>query len=604
MSPQEVSVFLLARQLQQPNVLVLDTRQQEEFLVGTRIRIAIWYYEGLQDSEVGMTHYERVIGYGPQAHDIVQLFSANHHGVFSGDLEAFAKEFPDLCWSSVTDGQLSLMLEQPGTLVVDTRREGFNSGLRLRNAVNFIPNVGFTGWCRRVVSHPWYHTVICYGPDAFSASASFPGCDVHIYTGNLITFSLSYPQHCFDTRRCSSYCHKELANELVHVCDGFYIGSLITAPSHAMLVERGITHLIVFTRSMDYSKPQSPRCEPKGGCCDKSNADDAERTPNHVRKQCHSPPPSPTVVPTTPPVEVFPPNIRLLHLQDTGSAVRLLDKYHVKDFARLLPPNLSKDTVDLCWIVDLLNTLLLHGHKTAVLCELGISRSTAVAVAYLHLTKGFSPSDAINIVNKATNFCNPSDLLNTLPAFYSRNQYSSPYKDLVISNVVPGLLCGSLQSMTGSRRPDAPLDPAVLQRYGVTHVLSLGERPDLQNLPIKSLHIDVEDTERSSLVEHWPVCFTFINEARQNGGVVLVHCLAGVSRTGAIVIGYLMHHFGARLRDAFMLAWRKRPILQPNDAFLEELVGFEQQMFPNPSLPIAAVKDFEMSHRLCFKWGV
>jgi hypothetical protein len=155
-----------------------------------------------------------------------------------------------------------------------------------------------------------------------------------------------------------------------------------------------------------------------------------------------------------------------------------------------------------------------------------------------------------------------------------------------------------------SRRPDAPVDPAVLRQYGVTHVLSLGERPDLQDVPVKALHVDVEDTERSTLAPHLPLCFAFIDEARSAGGVVMVHCLAGVSRTGAVVIAYLMHHFGAPLRDAFLLAWRKRPILQPNDAFLEELVHFEEQMFPTPSLPIAAVKDFELSHRMCFRWGV
>ncbi len=163
MAPQEVTVFLLARQLLRPNVLVLDTRQPEEILRGTRIKIAVPYYDGILDSEIGRTHYERVIGFGPLAKDLVPLFSASHHNVFNGDLEALAKEFPEHCWSSMADAQLAELLALPTTLVVDTRREGFNSGLRLRNAVNFIPNVGFTGWCRRVVSSPWYQDVVCYG---------------------------------------------------------------------------------------------------------------------------------------------------------------------------------------------------------------------------------------------------------------------------------------------------------------------------------------------------------------------------------------------------------------------------------------------------------
>ena len=59
-----------------------------------------------------------------------------------------------------------------------------------------------------------------------------------------------------------------------------------------------------------------------------------------------------------------------------------------QEFCPTLPPTRSKDTVDLSWIVDVLNTLFQGGHRVAVLCEYGIRRSTAVAVAYLHLAKG------------------------------------------------------------------------------------------------------------------------------------------------------------------------------------------------------------------------
>ena len=40
------------------------------------------------------------------------------------------------------------------------------------------------------------------------------------------------------------------------------------------------------------------------------------------------------------------------------------------------------------------------------------------------------------------------------------------------------------------------------------------------------------------------MCFAFIEEARSSGGSVMVHCLAGVSRTGAVIISYLMHSLG------------------------------------------------------------
>ena len=52
----------------------------------------------------------------------------------------------------------------------------------------------------------------------------------------------------------------------------------------------------------------------------------------------------------------------------------------------------------------------------------------------------------------------------------------------------------------------------------------------------------VQDTERDSIAKHLAVCFGFIDNARQAGGSVMVHCLAGVSRTGAVIVSYLMHH--------------------------------------------------------------
>ena len=80
----------------------------------------------------------------------------------------------------------------------------------------------------------------------------------------------------------------------------------------------------------------------------------------------------------------------------------------------------------------------------------------------------------------------------------------SAYRDLVISHIIPGLLCGSIQSMTGSRKADAPLNPEVFRQHHITHVLSLGERPPLHEIPVKNLFIDVEvcTTEPAHLLQH------------------------------------------------------------------------------------------------------
>lgn len=51
--------------------------------------------------------------------------------------------------------------------------------------------------------------------------------------------------------------------------------------------------------------------------------------------------------------------------------------------------------------------------------------------------------------------------------------------------------------------------------------------------------IDVADQSQVNLLRHFPAAIGFIKEGMGKGGV-LVHCYAGVSRSSAIVIAYLM----------------------------------------------------------------
>ncbi len=52
---------------------------------------------------------------------------------------------------------------------------------------------------------------------------------------------------------------------------------------------------------------------------------------------------------------------------------------------------------------------------------------------------------------------------------------------------------------------------------------------------------------------------------------ILFHCYAGISRSSSMAIGYLCKVKGLSLKDSYNMAKSKRPIIRPNDGFIETL---------------------------------
>ncbi|KAG7164171.1 Dual specificity protein phosphatase 10-like [Homarus americanus] len=72
-----------------------------------------------------------------------------------------------------------------------------------------------------------------------------------------------------------------------------------------------------------------------------------------------------------------------------------------------------------------------------------------------------------------------------------------------------------------------------------------------------------------------------MNEARQAGARVLVHCQAGVSRSPTIVIAYLMKHTRMTMVDSYKYVKSRRLIISPNLNFMGQLVEWETALQDN-----------------------
>jgi dual specificity phosphatase 12 len=110
-----------------------------------------------------------------------------------------------------------------------------------------------------------------------------------------------------------------------------------------------------------------------------------------------------------------------------------------------------------------------------------------------------------------------------------------------------------------------------LQAAGITHVLSaVGfEAPHPKDFKYLILHID--DAPSEDLMQHFPKCIAFIEEARSSGGKVLIHCAAGISRSSTVAIAYLMLSKKLTVADALKMVAQARSIICPNYGFKRQL---------------------------------
>ena len=68
----------------------------------------------------------------------------------------------------------------------------------------------------------------------------------------------------------------------------------------------------------------------------------------------------------------------------------------------------------------------------------------------------------------------------------------------------------------------------------------------------------------------------FIHEGRKKGDGVLVNCAQGKSRSGTLVIAYLMAHQGMTAEEATQKTQSIRSIVHPNPGFMAQLLELEK----------------------------
>lgn len=113
---------------------------------------------------------------------------------------------------------------------------------------------------------------------------------------------------------------------------------------------------------------------------------------------------------------------------------------------------------------------------------------------------------------------------------------------------------------------------------GITHVVSLIGELDCAPNDVPRTVIDVDDVPYQGMLSAFMLTAAAIDDEREAGGRVLVHCAAGISRSSATIIYYLMTREHKDYNSALQLIRTVRPIVQPNAGFEEQLLAIEARL--------------------------
>ncbi|NWW49810.1 STYX protein, partial [Pedionomus torquatus] len=148
-----------------------------------------------------------------------------------------------------------------------------------------------------------------------------------------------------------------------------------------------------------------------------------------------------------------------------------------------------------------------------------------------------------------------------------------------MQEILPGLFLGPYSSAMKSKLP-------ILQKHGITHVICIRQnieanfiKPNFQQL-FRYLVLDIADNPVENIIRFFPmVIYTsiigFVDNFFSFSGKVLVHGNAGISRSAALVIAYIMETFGVKYRDAFTYVQERRFCINPNAGFVHQLQEYE-----------------------------
>jgi len=117
-----------------------------------------------------------------------------------------------------------------------------------------------------------------------------------------------------------------------------------------------------------------------------------------------------------------------------------------------------------------------------------------------------------------------------------------------------------------------------LQKLGITLIINVAREAYPVRGQWKNLNLPLSDNPGQNIIQYFESIYRVIDKEISSGGKVLVHCMAGISRSATIIISYLMKKFNGRPVETFTYVKKLRPIIAPNAGFLKQLIIYDSML--------------------------
>ncbi|KAG8451713.1 hypothetical protein GDO86_003779 [Hymenochirus boettgeri] len=101
------------------------------------------------------------------------------------------------------------------------------------------------------------------------------------------------------------------------------------------------------------------------------------------------------------------------------------------------------------------------------------------------------------------------------------------------------------------------------------------------------LHVPVEDSCESDLLQYFFNSCQFIDAQMSQNSTVLVSSKLGISRSSTVVMAYLMYHKQYSLKEAWMHVLKCKPNMRPNRGFVMQLSEWENRVMGQQSTDVS-----------------